>query len=133
MKKIILIFVIAFVLNLIWENLHSVLYDNYMGGKITEFILLKATLADAFIIIIIVFPFMFFPLFKRHSWIIVPALIVVSIGNEYYALGAGAWAYNSLMPIIPFLSVGLTPTIQLGLLGYVSLKMEEYISSRYLT
>lgn len=129
MKKIILIFIISFVLNLIWENLHSLLYDNYMGGEITQFILLRATLVDALITIVIVFPFALFPLFKKYSFLLIPTLVVVAVGNEYYALQAGAWAYNSLMPMIPIIDVGLTPAIQLGLLGYVSYKAEERISS----
>ena len=57
MRKILLIFISAFVLNLIWENLHSFLYESYMGGKITEFILLRATLADAIMITVIILPF----------------------------------------------------------------------------
>lgn len=126
-KKIFFIFTIAFILNLIWENFHSLLYANYMGGKITELILLKATLVDAFIIVIITLPFVFFPLLKKQSWIIILIGFVISVSIEYYALGAGRWAYNSMMSIIPFLGTGLTPTIQLGLLGYISFKIQEYI------
>ena len=52
-------------------------------------------------------------------------LVAISIIIEHFALSAGRWAYNDFMPIIPFLSVGLTPTIELGLLGYLSFKLEE--------
>lgn len=131
MKRILLIFIIAFILNAIWENFHSLLYDNYMGNKITELILLRATLADAVIITIVILPFIFYPALKRQNWVIILVLFIISIGIEYYALGTGRWAYNTLMPIIPFLSVGLTPAIQLGLLGYISFKIEERISSHY--
>jgi hypothetical protein len=129
MKRVFSIFIISFILNAIWENLHSVLYANYVGSKITEFILMRATLVDAIIVTIIVLPFLFLPHLKNKSWLIILAGIVVSIFIEYWGLGTGRWAYNSLMPIIPFLGIGLTPTIQLGLLGYVSFKIEEYISS----
>ena len=127
MRRIFSIFMIAFILNVIWENLHSLLYDNYMGGKITEFILLRATLADAVIITITTLPFVFFPLLKRQSWLIIFIGFIISIFIEHYALGTSRWTYNSLMPIIPFLSIGLTPSIQLGLLGYFTFKIEEYI------
>jgi len=127
MKKILLIFVSAFILNAVWENLHSFLYDNYMGGKITESILLRATLADAIMIILITLPFVLISSFKKYEWLIIVIGIVVAVSIEWYALTTLRWAYNDYMPIIPLLSVGLTPTIQLGLLGYLSFKINEEI------
>lgn len=127
MKKIFVIFTVSFALNLLWENLHSLLYDNYMGGEITEFILLRATLADAVMISVLSLPFLFKPFFKRRAWIIIIAGFVLAVGIEWYALSTHRWAYNALMPIIPVLGVGITPAIQLGLLGYMSLKIHEYV------
>lgn len=132
MKKALIIFVTAFILNGIWENLHSFLYDNYMGGKITESILLRATLADAIMITVIAFPFILISSFKKYDWLIVIVGIVIAINIEWYALATGRWAYNAYMPIIPLLSVGLTPAIQLGLFGYISFKIQEYISEQHL-
>jgi len=126
-RKVFLIFFVAFILNVIWENLHSFLYDNYIGGKITEFILLRATLVDAIIIVVLCLPFIFFPSFKKQSWIIIPLGFIVAINIEWWALQTNRWSYNVYMPIIPFLSVGLTPAIQLGLLGYLSFKIQEYL------
>jgi len=123
MKKILLVFIFSFCLNLIWENLHSYLYVEYMGGRITEFILIRASLIDALIITVLVLPFMFIDALKKHSWLIILAGILVAIFIEWYALGTGRWSYNEYMPIIPILSVGLTPTIQLGLLGYLSYRL----------
>ncbi|MDD5721020.1 MAG: hypothetical protein PHT16_01060 [Candidatus Pacebacteria bacterium] len=128
MKKILSIFASAFILNVIWENLHSVFYANYMGGKITEIILLRASLADALIVAIITLPFIFYSPLKNKSWLIIFIGIIISIFIEYWGLGTGRWAYNSLMPIIPVLGTGLTPTVQLGLLGYVSFKIAEYLN-----
>jgi hypothetical protein len=125
MKKIFSIFFIAFVLNAVWENLHSVFYDNYMGGEITQFILLRASFWDAIIVVFITLPFIFYLPLKNKSWLIILAGIVVSIFIEYWGLGTGRWAYNSLMPIIPLFGIGLTPAIQLGLLGYISFKTVE--------
>ena len=88
---------------------------------------MRATLVDAIIVTMIVLPFLFLPQLKNKSWLIILAGIVVSIFIEYWGLGTGRWAYNSLMPIIPFLGIGLTPTIQLGLLGYLSFKLQEYL------
>lgn len=123
MKKIFLIFVLSFILNFIWENLHSYLYVGYMGGEITEFILLRASVVDATIITLISLPFIFIPRLKRKSWLIILIGILVAIFIELHALETGRWAYNVYMPIIPILSVGLTPTIQLGILGYLSYRI----------
>jgi hypothetical protein len=127
MKKILFIFIFSFILNLIWENLHSLLYANYIGGKITEFVLFHASLGDAVMITLVLLPFVFYPKLKKYNWMIIIIFLIVAILIEYYALGAGRWAYNSLMPIIPiFGGIGLTPMIQLGLLGYLTFKLEEY-------
>lgn len=119
MKKLSQIFLLSFFLNLIWENFHSLLYAQYQGGPITEFILLHATLGDAMMLTILALPFFYFDFFKKNIWLIIPIGIVIAVSIEWYALGAGRWAYNDLMPIIPFLNVGLTPTLQLGLIGYL--------------
>jgi len=122
-----MIFIVAFITNAIWENLHSTLYDSFMGAEITEFILLRAALADAFIIAIIALPFLFSPLYRARSWMIIPLGVVVAIGIEWYAFTMNMWVYNDYMPIVPLLSVGVTPMIQLGLLGYLSFKIQEKI------
>ena len=111
---------LSFILNVVWENLHSFLYVGYMGGTITEFILLRASVADAVIIVILSLPFIFIPSLNGKSQLIIFVGVLIAVFIELYALNAGRWAYNEYMPIIPILGVGLTPTIQLGLLGYLS-------------
>jgi len=125
MKRVFLIFAVAFLLNLAWENAHAALYDNYMGGEITEFILARAAVADATFISFLTAPFLIWSKLKRQEWLIVAMGLVVAIGLEWWALETGRWAYNEHMPIVPYLQVGLTPTIQLGLLGYVSFKAQK--------
>lgn len=120
MKKIFLIFILSFLLNFVWENLHSYLYVSYMDGKITEFILFRASLVDASIITILSLPFIYITRLRNKNLFIIPIGVFIAIIIELYALNAGRWSYNEYMPIIPFLSVGLTPAIQLGLLGYFS-------------
>ncbi len=125
LKQIGVIFVSAFLLNLVWENVHVFLYDNYKGGAITELILLHATLVDALIIVALSLPLIFISSLKKQSWTIVILGIIIAIIIEWWALGTARWVYNAYMPIIPFLGTGLTPTIQLGLLGYLSFKIGE--------
>jgi len=125
MTKIILFFIISFALDVVWQNLHVFLYDNYMGGKITEFILLRAVLFDAVAMVLIALPFLLPSPIEEYKWLVMPLGIFASVLIEYWGLGTGRWAYNSLMPIIPILKVGLTPTIQLGLISFASFKLVD--------
>lgn len=120
MKKVAVVFFSAFILNVVWENLHSLLYANYQGGTITEFILLQASLFDAIVITILVLPFLYHSFLRRYPWLILVFGTVVAVANEWYGLGTGRWLYNSAMPILPVIHLGLSPVIQLGLSGYVS-------------
>ena len=125
MKRLLTIFLISFLLNFVWENLHSLLYASYMGGDITQFILFHASLGDAVMITIICIPFVYLPSFKKYSWTIVPIGLIIAVSIEWAALSVGRWSYNEFMPIIPILNIGLTPTIQLALLGYLSIILSE--------
>ena len=129
MKRVIVVFILAFALNLIWENIHSVLYENYMGGRITEFILLRATLADAIMITAIAAPFICIPALRTYRWLAIALWFALAVAIELYALNTHRWAYGALMPLIPILNIGLTPTIQLAFLGYLSLRFTERFSS----
>jgi len=114
------VFLAAFLLNALYEHLHAPLYAHYQGGVISEAVLLHATLADALIISALVLPFLYSARFARAAWLIIPLGIFIAVDIEWWALGTARWAYGPLMPVIPFLGTGLTPTIQLGLLGYLS-------------
>ena len=123
MKKWILVFILAFGLNSIWENLHSLLYVHYKQGLITEFVLVRAALSDALIILGMVFFLRLVPAFARRPWLSIVVGVIIAVGIEWWALGSARWAYKDIMPVIPFLNTGLTPTIQLGLLGYIVYKL----------
>ncbi|MDP2695825.1 MAG: hypothetical protein Q8O87_01070 [bacterium] len=122
-KKSARIFLLAFVANLIWENLHSLLYAHYRDGEITQFILLRATLFDAVFITLLGLFFLGVPYLRKNLWWSIVIGLAAAMLIEIYALSTGRWAYNDLMPIIPLLGIGLTPTIQLGLLSYFSYKL----------
>lgn len=125
MKKIILIFILAFILNLIWENFHALLYVNYQGEKITQLILLRASLFDALFITLLSLPFIFIKYFNQRIWYSIVIGIIFAIILERWALATGRWAYNDLMPIIPIIKTGLTPTLQLGLLSFLIFKFSK--------
>lgn len=116
-KKMTLVFILAFVLNWIWEIAHSALYLNYQGGLITSFILFRAALADAVIISVL---FFIAGKLKSHRFLFIAAGgLTTAVIIELWALQIGRWEYDSLMPIIPIIKIGLTPAIQLAITGFV--------------
>ena len=120
MKKLFQIFFVSFYLNFIWENAHAFLYASYQNGAITEFILFRAALGDAMILTLLALPFIYSAYFKNKKWLVIPAGIFIAVVIELFALRTGRWEYNAFMPLIPIIHVGLTPTLQLGLLGYLT-------------
>ena len=130
MMKYIYIFAAAFILNALWEHAHSFLYAHYQGGEITELILFRAAFFDA--IVTVLLAYIFFELIKIRYGLLttVSVLVLFSIGLEMWALETGRWAYANSMPLIPFLKTGFTPTIQLGLLGYLSVLISNIYGRR---
>lgn len=111
---------ISFLLNLMWENTHYLLYVHYQGGPITEAVLLHATFVDAAIITAVVAIFVHAPSHSFQVYGMVGTWLLMAIGIEWWALETARWAYQDFMPTVPLLGVGLSPTVQLALTGYVS-------------
>lgn len=136
LKKYILPFVVVFVLalalNIFWEFFHSLLYVHYRGGEITNLVLLRAAFFDASFITLLSIPIFFNSFLRRRLWLVFVFGIFFAIGLEKYALETGRWAYNSYMPIIPILKTGLTPSIQLGLSGWVAIKYSTILYNRHI-
>ncbi len=118
-RKSVFIFILAFLANFLWENLHAPLYAHYKGGEISEFVLLRAALFDAVFITVLSSLFLCFEFFRARLWLAFVMGVVFAIPLEWWALLTGRWAYAPEMPIIPILGTGLTPTIQLGLIVYL--------------
>lgn len=129
-KKLFIVFIAAFFLNWVWEELHSVLYIHYQGGAITAIHLLRAAFVDATFIVAAAAVFFSFQALRQRLWLIVPLGVAAAIVLEWFALSTGRWSYNELMPIIPVLKTGLTPTIQLGFTGYIAFKLSEVFAKK---
>jgi hypothetical protein len=114
------IFFFAFLFNFLWENLHAPLYLHYRGGVITELILARAALVDAFLILVLVIISRAQKISQRRTLFIFLAGLFIAIILEKWALVTGRWAYGPSMPLMPILNIGLTPAIQLGLTGWLS-------------
>lgn len=124
MKKIIFALLLAFILNFIWEVSQSFLYTSHYVGIIGLWMVhLRASLGDILMIFIILSldTFVFKRIFpkKINSWRFFAIMLsgfILAILLEKYALNTGRWSYNSLMPIIPGINVGLTPILQMILI-----------------
>ena len=125
-----ILLVLAFVLNVCWEEAHHVLYVSYRGGEITHGILLRAGLVDAFVIGVLFGPLLFLRTHKTRVWLSVAGALIFAVALERYALFSGRWIYQSSMPILPWVHTGLTPTIQLALLGWVAFWITQKIVIR---
>jgi len=119
--KLICVFVFSFVLNLIWEHFHSRLYIEYRGKPITRAVLRHAALFDASFTTLLSLPFFLSAFFETHLWILILIAFIFAVGLERFALATNRWRYKPAMPIIPFLAVGVTPSIQLGLIAWIVL------------
>lgn len=123
MKKIIFISFLALILNFIWEISHSFLYvPHYVGISEMIKVHLRASMGDILLVFIVLTLdiLIFGNVYERNS--IQRLLIMAFFGFvlatmvEKYALFVGRWAYSPLMPIIPWLNVGLTPILQMTLI-----------------
>ncbi|MDO8564676.1 MAG: hypothetical protein Q7R88_01640 [bacterium] len=120
-RKLICIFIAAFLLNFLWEQ-HTVLYEHYKGADITQLILLRSALFDAGVITLL---FLIFNRARhREVWVMLIAFIF-AVALERWALGSARWAYNDMMPIVPLLEVGLSPILQLPLTAFVSVRVAD--------
>jgi hypothetical protein len=131
MRRVLQIFLIAFTLNVIWENMHAFLYASYKGGQITEFILFRASLFDACVITLILIPFMYSEYLQSREWLIFTVGTMIAVVNEWYGLSTSRWLYTPQMPLVPLLHVGVTPFLQLGVTGYITRKVSKLFTSSF--
>ena len=132
---ILILIIIGFVLNFIWELLHSPLYVGYINNTHHVLISALASVADALMSIFLYACFAF--IFKNPFWIkfliIKRAVLVGIVGgmgaivSEMLHVSGGDWAYGPAMPIIPFLNVGLSPVLQ-----FIMLPLSSYFFGFYL-
>ncbi len=127
-KPFVIVFTVALLLNLVWENTHSYLYEHYQGDIITEFILIKAALFDALVITIAAVLYVHVLRVRNRLAIAIGGLVIFAIGLELFALATSRWRYLPHMPIFPCLGVGITPVVQLALLAYTSFRVSGLLA-----
>lgn len=123
-NKIIALTIISFLLHLVWENAQAPLYGGYTSFTQHFFICLMGTFGDVLITLMV---FIFIVVIKKDAfWIakqnggdyIASAFLglLIAIGIEQNALLLEKWVYSSVMPLLPYLQVGLTPVLQMVIL-----------------
>ena len=115
---------LAFLFNLAWELLQLPLYKNSAYDVEHIAFCALASLADVLMVLLLYFGFAF--IFKDAFWIqdlqFKRVLLLIILGGvgavlfEMRHLLLGSWAYDKSMPILPFVSVGITPVVQFMIL-----------------
>lgn len=125
-QKFLILILLVFILNLVWEVLHYSLYIDMSGIAKYPHILL-ASFTDAIIISVIFFLVSIidksFRWIDKPDWlnriIIVILSLAASSSIEIWALKTSRWAYTSLMPNI--FGIGISPLLQLATTSILAL------------
>ena len=137
-----LLFVSAFIFNLIWEYLHYPLYictwERVSCSLVAGFYDALITLgiyAGGLLLFRAMFWFTPSRVFRNkvlsYTYLFLSSFII-AYGIELRALLTDRWTYAASMPIIPLLNVGLSPIAQLLILVPLSLFVAKYVT-RYVT
>jgi len=127
--KLVLVFAIAFVINLIWENAQAPLYQGYESFTQHFQLCFNATFFDAFFVLVM---YGLFTLLRKNFFTVFLVLLAfVSFGTAYIieirALSSGKWLYTASMPLV--FEVGLSPFVQLFVTSVISIYIVQKVVS----
>jgi hypothetical protein len=128
--------IIILILNLIWEFSHYRLYFDLTGIPATPHLIL-ASFVDVFLIFFI---FLIISLRKKsNKWInnpkkrdylfVILFSLILAFFWELINLQLGRWEYKEVMPL--FFSVGLSPLLQLPIIGSLSLWFNDLLKKYF--
>jgi hypothetical protein len=120
---------VAFVLHLSWEMAQMSFYRGVAHGSWLASVpsCSRAALFDAAVSLAILASFR--PVLKRRPsapWLWVGMMVVgaaVAIAIERIGIQRGRWAYAEGMPLVPWVRVGLLPTLQMMVIPWVSFRL----------
>jgi hypothetical protein len=132
-RMILKIVIFGFFLNLLWEVLHSMLYDWNKSPLINDIYVYipRITGFASALDSLWIFTFILWTSIvnKSFNWLKEPQVkdyavfivlgIIYAIFFEWMATELNFWSYNEYMPLL--FGIGLTPLIQLALTGVISL------------
>lgn len=130
-----IVMIVAYVLNFSWEIIQMPLYKNSSYNIEHIAFCALASVADAIMVLLIYFGFAV--IYKNPLWVqnlTLPRILILMLVGGFGAVAAeirhvssGTWAYDTSMPIIPVVDVGLSPVLQFMLLPvcsyYLSFRM----------
>lgn len=132
LSVVFIIFLFAYLINLLWEVAHSLLYDwNQLPLRNDVYFyvpkILGCALGDAVVILIIFFVNCLFrngfrwvcSVGKRDYMVFIFLGVLFAVGIEVRALLLNLWSYSKYMPLV--FGIGLTPLIQLSTTGVIVL------------
>lgn len=118
---------LAFIFNFAWEVIQMPLYKDAPFTINHIAFCALASIADAIMVLLIYF--LFAVIYQNNLWVedftwprILILILCGAIGAiiaETRHVSAGNWAYDSSMPIIPIIEVGLSPVLQFTLLPLI--------------
>jgi hypothetical protein len=127
--------ILAFVLNLIWEEAHGLLYEGFQYDLGHIAFCALASVADMFMVLILLFAFGF--IYKTVFWIVPVrfnrSLVLILVGGvgailaEMWHTSRGDWSYADAMPLIPIVEVGLSPVLQFAILPLIVFVLSKKI------
>lgn len=134
MRRLLSIFAVAFLLNLVWENAQALLYQGYESFWQHFWICLPASFWDAGYITLVYAVVAFlkndWDWFAKDRRFTIPLVIALGLLTasvvELDALLKNKWAYSTVMPLVPIIHVGLTPFLQLAILSLVTYTVIDY-------
>jgi len=120
------IFIISFLINLLWEVLHSRFYDTCINMKLKNYIplIVGASLKDGFwislfyLITVLLFQNINILLNLFQLFVFVILGLSFSFVDEKISIKRNRWKYSRKMPQI--LGVGITPLIEIALTGLLT-------------
>jgi hypothetical protein len=125
-RRLILVFVVAVLLNYLWELAQAPLYvglENYNSAVLWHCFV--ASLGDALMVLLIVAtgwitlrPWEWFEQPGAAGYVMMlTAGLILSVSVEWVAVNIlGRWAYTERMPIVPGVRIGIVPIAQMLLL-----------------
>jgi hypothetical protein len=122
LRTIATVFVLAVIVNYLWELAHSPLYEGMSDFSFASWHCLVASLGDG-LLVLLIFGAGWAAL-RRSDWFVNPGrrgyLLMLAVGLvigiivEWAAVHVmGRWAYTPQMPMIPIFNIGLTPLAQM--------------------
>lgn len=127
--------ILAFVLNLIWEEAHGLLYEGFQYDLGHIAFCALASVADMFMVLILLFAFGL--IYKTVFWIVPVrfnrSLVLILVGGvgailaEMWHTSRGDWSYADAMPLIPIVEVGLSPVLQFAILPLIVFVLSKKI------